>query len=511
MARRSARRFFSALALAALAACVSKPRLTQPSVTYEPSYTGITPERPMLTVGLISDAQLQTLNAPDQVGKYRSRLAEKLVAVSLRPPALDLAAPYMMQTALDGLTGVELVIYTGDAANNGCKDEIDRAFDILTQFRARTQMPVFYAIGNHDYLGAGNTSNPEDRQGLCGENNVPYTKLDIIRIAHTFNGASAELLSAKGWKYLDSFSPATVSACEVAREGARFRVYDQHMKPGCYYAAILTLADSVQILILDTSDYASVRITPPAGEWITSREFAGIRGAISFDTLVAGQPESQGEWLKARLGAKPAVRVLASHYGLSDTRWQYKGFGSRQVGWPSDYLKPVPEHGNRWLYGHTHTERPEVRSYTSPMQFCADDDCAEVHEEVNVGSTTDWMPHAAIASIGSRTTVVPIWVGRGCEAVETSILDEARNANREYAAVNGATQGAALFGLDRSYQKYPEPNSGAARTTAYSNVTRLVARLSARDSNLTVAAAWTCVGALASEFEESGKTLRELR
>lgn len=477
----------------------------EPPVLRRPAPAPLPPTDPgtyVLKLGLISDSQLQTLNTPGQLALFRGRLEDQLVSVALRPPAVDKAGPFMLAAQLEQLADADMIIYTGDVANNGCEDEIRDAFDILSAFRTRTRIPLFFTIGNHDYLGAGNTSLPQHRGPLCGEDNRALTKLDLIRRAHEFNQQNAPLLAERDGTFVDNFSEETTAReCEDEDLPEGVRVEDQHMKPGCFLSGFISLADGSQILLLDTSDYADVLYGPAQLRWLTNVELAGLRGSVSFDSV-----GSQGAWFREQIRRRPEpplIRILASHYNLEGMRWNFRVNLGTLVGKPSQYLTPAPEMGNHWFYGHTHTQQPTT---VDSLCYGADSCKVMLDEEINVGSTTDWWPHVAMAYVGRRTTVIPLFLGAKCHTYMDLIWNEARNENALYRAVNGRLRGIILFGLDRSYQGYRD--GARDRNAAYANAERLATRAVEAGYAETTDEAWVCLGFIGAWYERVGGSPR---
>ena len=133
-----------------------------------------------LKIGLLADTQLTSQNGfPDF--SQRSKRADRMVSVAIRPPALEcLLSAEMLRIALERLThdaagekrGVDAILYLGDAANSGGTDEIETFFSILEKHRAATQVPIFVLIGNHDYLGCGNIPTPWIRHVLLNRDDL---------------------------------------------------------------------------------------------------------------------------------------------------------------------------------------------------------------------------------------------------------------------------------------------------------------------------------------------------
>ena len=146
-----------------------------------------------LKIGLLADSQLTSQNGFSDF-HYRSKTADYLVDVSIRPPALECyLAKEMLQIALNKLTedsegdrkGVDVILYLGDAANSGGTDEIETVLEILGKHRQQTGIPIFILIGNHDYLGAGNIVSPGIRFAMLNQvgrpDNPALTKYDVLK------------------------------------------------------------------------------------------------------------------------------------------------------------------------------------------------------------------------------------------------------------------------------------------------------------------------------------------
>ena len=118
-----------------------------------------------LRVGLLADSQFQTDRAKGNWGILKTSLVDWIVNVAIRPAALNLYAPQLLRQGLSNLEngGVDVVLYLGDGANNGCADEVARLLNELAEFRSKAKKPVFFALGNHDYLGAGNALSDKTR------------------------------------------------------------------------------------------------------------------------------------------------------------------------------------------------------------------------------------------------------------------------------------------------------------------------------------------------------------
>lgn len=434
-----------ALLALALAACAARFE-GEPA---RPDLTGCAlpqaPRRPGL-IGLVADSQFNTLN-PAGWNLWRRGPSDWFIDVAIRPPALDYTSHYLLRSILAKQidAGAEVVFYLGDGANNGCQDElvgradvdgIDGIFTVLRQARARYRVPIFYVLGNHDYLGAGNTSAfLSTRQALCNAKragrNAPLSKLDVMRLIHDFNAESAAL--GERWDYRDNWDArALARACNGGRA---LRQRNQHLRRGCFLAGrLLDRRTRREYFLLDSNDYTDV----PGG-----RLFAGRRGAISFNDDEGAL--SQVSWFVAHADPDAGVRVLLSHYDVAtinadDDRGPYH-----------NKLRPlVRPRRTLWLTAHTHW--PELRS--ADHEFGRRDH--KLHAlETNLGSSTDYPAYGLLTDIVldaeqraefvSETQVFAITPER-CEPV----LDDMSRvvAGSDYFPFRRHTRGLGLFGLD---------------------------------------------------------------
>jgi 3',5'-cyclic AMP phosphodiesterase CpdA len=122
-----------------------------------------------IKIGLLANSQLTSDEGEIMETGYRSKFMDKTVKVAIRPPALERClAKEMLDVALEKLSEekVDLILYLGDGANSGGTDEIEWLFNSLEKHRNKSGIPTYMVIGNHDYLGVGNTKNKVDRYVL---------------------------------------------------------------------------------------------------------------------------------------------------------------------------------------------------------------------------------------------------------------------------------------------------------------------------------------------------------
>ncbi len=398
---------------------------------------------------VVSDSQFNTLHSSYR-SIYRRRPLDRFIDVAIRPPALDLVSHFLLRSILGKQVeaGAEVIFYLGDGANNGCQDElvgrrevdgIDGIFTVLRQARARYGVPIFFVLGNHDYLGAGNTSAwLATRHALCNVDrdgdNAPLTKFEVMREIHAFNRESAVM--QPHWRYSDSWDEARLR--RACNGGKRDRPRNQHLRRGCYLAARLgDDRDGREYLLLDANDYGDV----PA-----SMFFAGRRGGTSFRRLPG--PVAQTRWLVESADPEATLRIVLSHYNV-DTINAADGRGAahQRLG------RLLLPQRSLWLSAHTH--HTNVRRFSTtlhpergagPLRFT----------EINVGSATDWPAHAivsdAAADPGSgiaalvRPTHVFAITPERCERTLAALSQV--TSGSQFFPFRRHTRGLGLFGLE---------------------------------------------------------------
>jgi hypothetical protein len=365
-----------------------------------------------IKIGLLADSQITSQNGFSDFS-YRSKMADALVDVSIRPPALECyLAEEMLQIATNKLTqdqygdkkGVDVILYLGDAANSGGTDEMEIALTILARYRKQTGVPIFIIIGNHDYLGAGNIVSPGIRYAMLNRSGQPdnpaLTKYEVLKKFSEFNYANNRL-PANPFRYADNIDTLE-----------RNKKLDH--RTGLYLCGIITYKEEsksqVDIFLLDSSDYKDAPVWSEAA----NAGFFGIIGSVSFKdepTFV-----SQTSYLKqyAR-SSQPQFRFLASHYPkdhlnrITFARPGQVPLDATNITWAvtetafavptfsktlNQNLEPLvtPAGKNYWLSAHTH-----VPTMPSPDRFIVGGIIADKYfTGLNVGSTTDYSPHVAI-------------------------------------------------------------------------------------------------------------------
>ncbi|MCP3981605.1 MAG: hypothetical protein GY716_20080 [bacterium] len=366
-----------------------------------------------LKIGLLADSQITSQNGYSDF-HFRSKDADALVDVSIRPPGLEcVLAEEMLEVALTKLTGdtggdragVDVILYLGDGANSGGADEIDTVLRVLGEHRDRTGTPIFIIIGNHDYLGTGNIVTPGTRFALLNRpgqpENLPLTKFDVLVRFSQFNRANNRLSERTGIRYVDNIAFVDCNP------------YLEH-DTGMYLAGLVSCEkagrEPVEIVLLDSSDYKDA----PGWSEVADLGFYGVIGSVSFKD----EPGfvSQLSYVKALTAESSAdFRLLASHYpkdhldrvtfakpgavplNITNRTWDVLD-GVVTVPTFTETMNDnlqellVPGKRNYWMSAHTHADkmrRPEkhvVGGFVGQKYF----------RGVNVGSTTDYRAHVAI-------------------------------------------------------------------------------------------------------------------
>jgi predicted phosphodiesterase len=393
-----------------------------------------------IRIGLLSDSQITSPNStPECV--YRNKDADKRLEPTIRPPALEHLAPEVLKIALDKLSEeddegkkVDVILYLGDGVNSGGEDEIERLFEVLMEHRDKTKIPMFMVIGNHDYLGAGNTPNPAERLLLLNRltldekppvrYNRPLSKYEVLQKISEFNRDADYLSPETKFEYIDN------------RDSL-----DENLdhRTGLYLAGQLVYSsngeDNVEIFLADTSDYQSLRFKPE----LLKLAFYGGYGSISSKDISGKKRPAQIDCYFEKKWAlrSPDFRFIASHFHPDnldrarfsqipeDIFFELENFlhgiyetvhGLLGKRYTNPYLNRWLSDGrnNYWFSGHTHRER-----MSSPHQ-------GKVHvggileiltgasfRSLNIGSTTDYRAHVVIVEeyVRGKNTRVDKHVG----------------------------------------------------------------------------------------------------
>jgi len=346
-----------------------------------------------LRLGVIADTQLTT---PQKTSHYlfRTVQADAVANVAVRTTAQEHLAEHQLRDMLDriALSRPDAILYLGDGANSGCRDEVDLFFSILRENREKHGVPIFFAIGNHDYLATGNQSDRHLRALACG-GQAYYTKAQLVRSTSAFNTESSRLQSFSSptfTGYRDS-----VSEVDGRDGGCQVEVEEDQHTEGCFYTAVVDYERRGRrgaLVLIDTSDYRDLGFNPVFPSIPTLGEGRGLRGGVSFG------PGSQTAWVLKRLEGVPqgTERIFASHYPTKDLHWSFAGanFASGQIG---NLL--LSSGANLWLSAHTHRDTVPNERLDLYRYKITDDIFSGCYGEFNVGSTTDHRAHAAIVEI----------------------------------------------------------------------------------------------------------------
>jgi len=397
-----------------------------------------TPNRPKnalpIRIGLLADSQITSSDStPDCL--YRSKAMDRRVGCAIRPPALEHLAPEMLALALDRFpANVDVILYLGDGANSGGENELQTLFTLLEDHRTQSGVPIFMVIGNHDYLGAGNTADPlirflllnrlrlEEEPPLPATYHRSMSKYAVLRRISAFNRASGALPANASFRYADNGDALDPNLDHGS---------------GLYLAGRLVCPKegdkTVEILLADTSDYIDTSIKPELtilDPFIPQWDFYGMQGSVSSqdrDSAAGGKRLSQITYLRdTAAGPPPDFRFVASHYPPDNldrkrndipTSWHFEIVSALHGIWEtvesvvfhSRYANQViqqwriPGRANYWLSAHTHRTtmmRPGqgvarvggITSLTLGHSF----------HNINIGSTTDYRAHIAVVEPFSR-------------------------------------------------------------------------------------------------------------
>ena len=318
-----------------------------------------------IKIGLLGDSQITTEKGAFNYG-MRRKAADRISKVAIRPTALEYLSLEMLDMFLSKLKKVNIIFYLGDGANSGCKDELDKVFGVLKNFRHNNEIPIYYLIGNHDYLGTGNQTRYDIRENLCDSGcdnecgngfnfNPPETKEEVIKRIDNFNKLSEKI--DKNFSY--SITPKTVYYKKEIEDKRCNDLKHYYL----YYVGVLSSKNnnipSIEFLLADTSDYRDIDWKPSynddrgceiIGAW-------GMKGSMSFDVKKTEIP--QIKYLADNSNPDVDFRFIVSHYRPYEFNMinPFKYSLSRV----KNKLGNLLSNGNNyWLSGHTHTKKPEI-------------------------------------------------------------------------------------------------------------------------------------------------------
>lgn len=395
-----------------------------------------------IRISLIADTQNTTDKLKKDYG-FRSRLADQFENVSIRPAAVEKLALENMENMGRELNNdsPDIVLYLGDGANSGCKDEVDDFFKSLALIRGYLNIPVFFVIGNHDYLGTGNQDRQDIRSQLCGGHEF-YSKGQLIALTSKFNAESFQDFNKNNFltSFIDNVNQ-THTSC-LAERGQ-----SEHLM-GCFYSAYITFKKNVygDLLLLDTSDYRDIDARPAIGDAL---EGYGIRGAISFNER---NGTSQVGWFERQIeknNHKPEFRIMASHYPSNDLKWDIGPID--KAGRTGSLM--LKNNQNLWLSGHTHTDRPESSLFLDGFYSGTGLVGKRRYAEANVGSTTDYPPHTSTifhinGKLRKKDRFLPVFANKKeCDQIYSNIKNYTSDA-----PAYGVSKGYAALGMSTEYK-----------------------------------------------------------
>ncbi|MDP1885536.1 MAG: metallophosphoesterase [Polaromonas sp.] len=427
-------------------------------------------------LGILADSQITTSQGSHDYG-MRRKAADRVARVAIRPAAVELLAPLMLERFLIKLEEqkVDVLLYLGDGANSGCKDELDTVFSLLDKSRQRSGIPSYYLIGNHDYLGTGNQTKMDIRQKLCnssGTANPAETKKQVIERISMHNLQSAKI--DKNFAYSENTAVYPQLKTCAGDDTGQFNIH---------HVGLLSnrgkQQPEVEILLVDTSDYRDVDFRPEILSPDTSCEIFGgwgTKGSMSYKNLPEG---SQIGTLAKLASPTAAYRLVASHYRPFDMNAVFPFNAS--ISFVRDALGDLLSKGeNIWVSGHTHAPSPIVDRFNVGKTLSNNKGS---FDGINVGSTTDYNPHVIIVeahgATGTRIGTSSLGytkMGYAQDAVCSKVLHLAR---KEVAleGICGKRDYAVALGLDQSYRKPCWDDKAAA--TAGKNIEAFSANASA--------------------------------
>ncbi|MER0204733.1 MAG: hypothetical protein DU480_12965 [Nitrosomonas sp.] len=358
-----------------------------------------------LRIGVLADSQITTKKGSFEYG-MRRKAADSISHVAIRPASIEYLAHEMLDSLLIELEKekVELILYLGDGANSGCKDELDTIFAKLEDSRKRSGIPSYYVIGNHDYLGAGNQTRMDIREELCDREfariNPPESKQDVITRIHKHNFESSKIDD----NHIYTFQKV------ISQDNNGDNKCDDLSHFNIYYIGRIAPRNNpndYEILLADTSDYRDVIHKASISHPVGSKKCEGIglwglKGSISDEKKDTAP--SQIDKLISIANPNTAFRIIASHYRPKDFNALFPYSIS-----PSSLISALgglsSQGVNYWVSAHTHTEHP-----IAPEEYTVGNSLLGLGRNrmflgINVGSTTDYYPHVVIIEKANKAAI----------------------------------------------------------------------------------------------------------
>ncbi len=468
--------------------------------TLAPEVTHFTSENKLpIKIGILGDSQITSQNGQFNKG-MRSNFSDTMVNVAVRVPALEYLAPKLLEISLEKLAlKVDLILYLGDGGNSGGTDEIKKLFVIFDQFRSKHPLiPLYIVIGNHDYLGAGNTTNLNSRCVLlnsdCSDlnnlSNPPLSKLEVLEKISVFNSLNPTIQGLTT-SYIDN-----IAIMKSQFSGNR---RDDHN--GLYLAGLLSFKDRrnnlTEIFLSDSSDYKNLWFHAE----VFGKEAYGLKGSISFS-----DETDQVPYLK-NISKNGAIRIIASHYQPSDFNATFPFNGMSRV--QRNLSHWLGNGDNYWLSAHTHNNSITLSEVGVGGFFTEG-----FFNGVNVGSTTDFVPHVAILEacngcLPQRVNVKKIVLCDDESYIEL-LKEDIRNIGIYDVSMKAAEKfGATILGLNGKHNnlKFKKKNLWKKEDSinAVNNLKKYITLRKNRFPLESETKLNACLGHIAAQYEEKDK------
>lgn len=429
--------FFYIVLLAVLfASCASRTPISMPTPKQEIN----------LHVGIIADTQITTENRTSGY-LFRNMRTDALVNVAIRTSAQEhLAAEHLgYMLKLLAKDSPDIILYLGDATNSGCEDEMLSFMNVMNSFRKESNIPIFLTVGNHDYLATGNQSNVSARKQACGDQSF-FTKRKLSKLFSDYNLESSKIVNANSDFRISSFIDVMIdNDSDVPLNCESIGEEDQQIS-GCYYAGLVELSSNnsnVKLLLVDTSDYSDVKVLPKLSEYFA---FFGLRGSVSWNY-------GQTDWFEKHLNDSDSIRIISSHYPVTNLGWT-RLYVSR----PGDLM--TKNGYNLWLSAHTHA--PFLNKDGEAINYGSSSEGYKTVQHLNVGSTTDFKPHAAIVSMSADSVTMD--KVESMTSQELSVCKE--NLYADYTQAPEIVE--EILGLTKAYRKKGyDPKKSRSNIDAY--------------------------------------------
>lgn len=443
--------FIGILVLFSLA-CHIKPK--------EPTVSSIQPAEKSTKILLVADNQEHHLVGGDtlkSVSSFVDRLP--LTGTSLRHPFANIGGRFLLEDAIKSgkENGAELILHLGDASDISCKAELIDTLDVLES----SGLPWFFTPGNHDGFLSGNFSKyqPTIWQPCVYQNEIANIARDYYKEAPS---EQKGIDDEDAWRYACLSLPDPVGdplgeRSDILTKGDAIEYYIKILKNRSYIAQIpydetkpaeVEVIEEVEFNVDKKEDPVRVpcrkirlksnsgnyeviaRICPrhlvpgkttfvgPWASYIVQRLTVGNQNFLLIDTSAYQNPKSVrsarfGSLYDETIDAKSLIKGISRQNLIIIGHHPFNKIFDEDRKW-------ILNHADRYISAHTHN--------ATNLGYYDYKDLNLKITELNVGSTLDYPPQAALLAVSDSKPISVLAFGECTNLL--GFVDSCPNARR---------------------------------------------------------------------------------